>query len=117
VTLHWNEAAVAAMIRRGIEDGVTSAAQHLLTAANRHIPEDRNVPESEHRLERSGKASSAGDTAAVSYDTPYAVVEHERLDYHHQPGREAKWLERAGNQEGPQLAEIIAAKIRAQIHS
>jgi hypothetical protein len=110
VSLTWNGAAVSAEIERGIERGVAEAAHHLLEQANRHVPEDPD-----RRLERSGKVSTDGDTAAVSYDTDYAVIQHERLDYHHEPGREAKWLERTGNAERRELAEIVAARIRAAL--
>ena len=45
---------------------------------------------------RSGVASPPDPgtlKAAVSFDTPYAVVQHENLTFHHPGGRQAKYLE------------------------
>jgi hypothetical protein len=54
-----------------------------------------DVPLDEATLERSGVASTDPHliAAAVSYDTPYAVNQHENLQYHHPGGRKAKYLE------------------------
>ena len=42
----------------------------------------------------------------ISYDTPYAVRQHEDMSYRHDPGRTAKYLE------GPLMAEAqTVAKI------
>lgn len=30
--------------------------------------------------------------AAVTYDTPYAIIQHEDTTFHHDPGRRARWL-------------------------
>jgi hypothetical protein len=32
-------------------------------------------------------------TGQVSYNTPYAAIQHEELSYEHKPGRQAKYLE------------------------
>lgn len=37
--------------------------------------------------------SADGKSGTVSYDTPYAVVQHEVTWYRHRPGRKAKYLE------------------------
>jgi hypothetical protein len=50
--------------------------------------------------------------AAVSYDTPYAVRQHEEMDYQHSAGKTSKYLELplvASRQTGPAL---IAREIR-----
>jgi hypothetical protein len=54
-------------------------------------------------------------TAAVSYDTPYAVVQHERLDFRHAPGRTAKYLENSLNAARQEVAALIAAQIRRSL--
>ena len=52
--------------------------------------------------------------AAVTYDTPYAVYQHEELGLKHDAGREAKFLENAVNTESSAVQEIIAATIRGE---
>jgi hypothetical protein len=55
------------------------------------------VPIEEGTLGRSGQISTEtqGQTGvgAVSFNTSYAVRQHEELDYHHDQGRSAKYLE------------------------
>jgi hypothetical protein len=51
-------------------------------------------------------------TAMVSYDTPYAVRQHEELQWRHAPGRTAKYLENSLNAARPEIAAIIAAQVR-----
>jgi hypothetical protein len=51
-------------------------------------------------------------TAAVSYDGPYAVIQHEALDFRHAPGRTAKYVEEPLLEHHDTLQEIIAAQIR-----
>jgi hypothetical protein len=51
-------------------------------------------------------------TAAVSYDTVYAVRQHEELTWRHAPGRTAKYLEGPLAEELDTVREIIAAELR-----
>lgn len=72
------------------------------------------VPLDEATLERSGVASvdEPSMTAAVSYDTPYAVAQHENMEYQHAPGREAKYLERPWAASVRWALPMIAKEIR-----
>lgn len=94
---------------RGARRGLGLAARNVLTVSNRQVPHE------DGDLERDGAASVDDGKliAAVSYgrraDTKaYAVVQHERLDYQHDGGRNAKFLERAFNSERDTTARIIA---------
>ncbi|SJN34160.1 hypothetical protein [Mycetocola reblochoni] len=49
--------------------------------------------------------------ATVSYDTPYAVIQHERLDFHHSEGQ-AKYLEGPLEENRGTLQELIATEVR-----
>jgi hypothetical protein len=91
--------------------GLALAAEHILGEAN------KNVPHEEGTLERSGTTSvDPGKlTAAVSYDTPYAVRQHEDMNLRHNDGRTAKWLENAMNAEADTGAQIIADTIRGEL--
>ena len=73
--------------------------------------------EAKGTLERSGVASvDAGALrAAVSYDTPYAVYQHEGLDFAHPNGRRSKYLEGPLNSEHAKCEGIIAAEIRKSL--
>lgn len=101
-----------ASIRSAQLHGAELAAEHLLGEAN------KTVPIEEASLERSGAASTeqtGGETAlAVSYDTPYAVVQHESLHFQHDQGRSAKWLENAFNSEGDKALDVIARAVRGE---
>lgn len=91
------------------------AARGLLLGAEYVLAESQNVvPLDESPLQQSGTASvdEASLTASVSYDTPYAVRQHEELDFRHAPGRTAKYLENPLNASRSEVAQIIAAQMR-----
>ena len=106
--MSWNGDRISAEVHAAAARGLLLAAEHILGASNEHVPLEEGT------LERSGVASvDEGEmVAAVSYDTVYAVYQHERMDLRHAPGRTAKYLERALLDEGPAAQEIIAAQIR-----
>lgn len=100
-------------VKMGATAGLGLAAEHVLQVSNTHVPIEEGT------LERSGATSvdAGAGTAAISYDTPYAAVQHEDLTFHHDAGRHAKFLETAGNTERAQVRELIAASIRKQLGS
>jgi hypothetical protein len=89
--------------------GLALAAEHVLGEANKKIPLEEGT------LERSGSTSidEADLQAAISYDTPYAVKQHE-VPMNHDGGRTHKWLENALNAETDAVREIIAKTIRKE---
>lgn len=88
-------------------DAVTEAAEYLLEQAN------RTVPIEEGTLMGSGTVSSdrANMRAHVSYGTPYAVRQHESLNYRHASGRRAKWLERTFSEQREAVLQRMASKL------
>lgn len=52
-----------------------------------------------------------GHTAAISFNTIFASLQHEHMDWHHESGN-AKFLENAMNETRPEQIETIAAEIR-----
>lgn len=72
-----------------VEGGLQLAAEHILAEATDLVPIEEGT------LQRSGTVSidAMGTTAAVSYDTPYAARQHEEINWRHDPGRRAKFLE------------------------
>jgi len=107
----WYGRFVSQHVRAAAVEGLRDAAEHLLEYAN------RTVPLEEGTLMRSGQADVDPETlaATVSYDTPYAVVQHERLDFKHDPGRRAKWLELSLNEREEAIQQYIARKIRESL--
>lgn len=108
VEFNWRGRRVAERSRAGGIEGLKLASEHLLQTAN------ETVPIEEGTLMRSGIAQvdDAALKAAVSYDTVYAVYQHERLENRHAPGRRAKWLELAFYEESDTMAALVSAAIR-----
>jgi hypothetical protein len=109
--IRWNGNVALAAMRAGAIRGVRLGAEHLLQVSNGRVPIEEGT------LERSGVVSvdESAVTAAVSYDTPYAVRQHEELDYQHDQGREAKYLEKSLREETDTINEIIAAQVRRAV--
>lgn len=102
---HPSPSEMAARLERACERALLLSTEHLLTESRRHTPLE------EGPLERSGKATQDGLRGAVSYNTPYAVRQHEDLTYRHDPGRKAKYLEDTANSEAATIARIHAQAI------
>lgn len=106
--LRFNGTAAARQMREGAARGLYLAAEHVLAESQAVVPLD------ESPLMQSGTASvdPPSLTAVVSYDTPYAVRQHEELTWRHAPGRTAKYLENPLNAARNVVASIIAAEVR-----
>lgn len=91
--------------------GVALAAEHILGESNKKVPIE------EATLMRSGTVSTDPGkfSAAVSFDTPYAVRQHEDMHLRHDQGRTAKYLENAMNSEVTTAAEIIRKTIAGEL--
>lgn len=107
----WHGAAAKRQARRGAARGLGLATEHLLQVSNTQVPIEEGT------LERSGVASvdEGKLRGATSYDTPYAVKQHEDLTLAHDSGRNAKYLENAVNSERREVAEIIAGEVRQEL--
>jgi hypothetical protein len=86
-----NLAGVQAQLEAAAERAVLLGGEHVLGESSKVVPIEEGT------LSRSGKvtAETQGNVAvaAVSYDTAYAARQHEELDYRHDEGRAAKYLE------------------------
>jgi hypothetical protein len=105
-TLRLNSA-VKPAVHAAAAQGLFLGAEHLLQLSREQVPIEEGT------LERSGVASvdEAALTAAVSFDTPYAVRQHEELGYRHDAGRKAKYLEDPLNAERDAVSRIVAGEI------
>lgn len=109
--LDWNGPTVTAREHSGAVAGLRQAAEHVLGASRQRVPLEEGT------LERSGVASVDENTltAAVSYDTVYAVRQHEELTWRHDEGRTAKYLEGPLAEERDTVAALVAAEIRRSL--
>lgn len=103
-----NIKAVTAAEKQGAVKGLRHAVEHLLQVSRTLVPVEETT------LERSGTPSvdEASLTGAVSYDTPYAVRQHEEMDWRHDEGRQAKYLEQPMTTEANVMNDLIAAQVR-----
>lgn len=90
VTLKWHGKRAGAIVEAACRRGVTLWGESVLEGARRIVPLDEAI------LSNSGAVTPSADgrTATVSFDTPYAVRQHEETTYRHLPGRTAKYLEK-----------------------
>lgn len=111
--MEWDGDRIAALLDGDLADGLGDAAEHLLGTANELVPLD------EGPLMHSGVADVDRSSlrAAVSYDTPYAVRQHEEMDYRHAPGRSAKYLEIPFHAEREVMLELMAARARRRLRT
>ncbi len=79
--------ATKAEIEAAFTDGLGKAAETLLGDANTTVPHDEGI------LESSGTWTARDLQAAVGYNTPYAVRQHEEVDYVHPGKGRHHWLE------------------------
>ena len=103
---------VQAAVKAALMRGLVMAGEHILNVSNAQVPHE------EGDLERSGVVSSSSpseQTVAISYDTPYAVRQHEDLSLKHDAGRNAKFLSNACNSEAKTAGRIIARAVKGVV--
>ncbi|WP_101788649.1 hypothetical protein [Nonomuraea indica] len=106
--LKLNTKQIKARERAGAVRGLRKAVNHL------HDVSTAVAPIEESTLINSAVPSvdAANLRGAVSYDTVYAVRQHEELTWRHDPGRQAKYLEEPLNTESQTMLALVAAQIR-----
>ncbi|MEU7962366.1 minor capsid protein [Streptomyces sp. NPDC049097] len=92
--------------RRLASEGLRRGLEHVLAESRKLVPLDEGT------LERSGRADTDGLIGAVSYDTVYAVRQHEELTWRHAPGRSAKYLEIPMTRERDVVLRLMAVSLR-----
>ncbi len=92
--------------RRLASEGLQRALEHGLGVSNSRVPLEEGT------LERSGRVDVDGLNGAISYDTVYAVRQHEELEWKHLPGRQAKYLESAMNDSKDVMLQLMAVSLR-----
>ena len=114
----FNPGAIRAKLAQAAKNGSSGAniglrlgAEHLLGAAREIVPTEEGV------LENSGRTSydESSHQAAVSFDTEYAVVQHEDLAFKHDPGRQAKYLEQPMHTESATIAKLAQGAVKREM--
>jgi hypothetical protein len=109
--VEWNGGRFNSLMGVGLNAGLEEAAEYLLEEANRRVPIESL------RLEHTGEVSTDKERkrAAVSYDTEYAVIQHEK-SYRHDPGRQRKFLEIPWLAKRSEMRDIIGRAVRRHMH-
>jgi len=96
-----------------VEAALYQEAQIEMTESKRRVPVEHGILRGSgtvHRPTRSGRRISV----MLSYGGPaeaYAIVQHERLDYLHPRGGQAKYLESVLNESMPHMAARLATRM------
>ena len=80
---------------------VNSALEYILHESNKIVPLEEGT------LQRSGIAESSGLKGTVSYDTPYAIRQHEDRTLSHDHNRQPKYLERTVKNNKDKVREYL----------
>lgn len=110
------EAGISAALAKqqaGVLTGLWAAGEHVLGVSNAQVPFE------EGDLAASAAVSQDGTTGAtaISYDTPYAVRQHEDLSMQHDAGRNAKYLENALQSESATVTAIVLNALKGRLGS
>ena len=99
-----------AAIRRAMEKAVLDTATLVLAEAKRQVPEELGT------LRRSAvkDVDKGGEqiTIKLSFNTPYALIQHENRNFAHSGGKKAKYLEDPLKQYGPKMGKRIEDAVR-----
>lgn len=77
------------------------------------------VPVRTGRLKASGRVTFTGShwktKAKITYNAPYAMIQHENLQFSHAPGKQAKYVEGPARKFRPQMRRRYERKMRENV--
>jgi len=115
VRVTWNGAQVKARERAGAVIGLTQWTEHVAQAAVDVCPiEESTLVGSITPSVDAGSlrgAVCAGDSGSAAY----ALIQHEALDYHHNAGKTAKYIENPANESKAVGLGLVAAAVKAAL--
>ena len=111
--LRLDKQVLVGAIKRGGKKATWSALDHLASVSKEQVPLDTGALKNSCTV----SVNDDGSEGTISYDTPYAVEQHENLIYHHQRGRKAKYLEDPVNDRTVQseMAEIAKREFGTEL--
>lgn len=86
-------------------------APHALGEAVRRAPVEEGTLRASGHLDPPGEVDRSAPNSSeirIVFSTPYAAVQHERLDYEHPRGGQAKYLQSVIQEMGPRYAAALA---------
>jgi hypothetical protein len=88
-----------------------AGTEHMLEESNRTIPHETGA------MAGSGVASvdARALKGAFSWNTPYAVRQHEDTRLRHDQGRRAKWAEQTMREQAGRVLAFLAARMKAAL--
>ena len=89
VKLKLDKRLIKNVTQNGSQRATWMALDHLASVSKQQVPLDQGPLRNSCAVD----VNDDGSQGTVSYDTPYAVVQHENKNYRHQRGRKAKYLE------------------------
>lgn len=95
---------ILSLVEKAAQDAMRKAARKVLKRSNELAPVD------DGDLRRSGKVVVDDLSVTVRYTAPHAVFQHEHLDWEHDGGGGAKFLEIASDE--TDIAAEVAAAVR-----
>ncbi len=109
-------AAVLAKVVAHTEDALAEGGQVVLDRSQELVPIEGRPDTNGGTLAESGRVNRIGSdylpVVSVSYDGPYAVYQHEGLEFHHPTGGQAKFLELAMVEKSEQATAAIGTELR-----
>jgi hypothetical protein len=110
-TLKWNGSEATRRVHRSGAQGLKQAAEFVLDQSNQRAPIQDGT------LINSGATDvdEAAMEAVVTYDTPYAIKQHEDLSLRHPNGRQAKFLESAAKDNIERITDYLAQAIGNEV--
>lgn len=107
IKVNINKALIKATVKSGSRKATWAALDHLAAVSKEQVPIDQGILKNSCYVD----VNDDGSQGTVSYDTPYAVVQHENTWYNHQRGRKGKYLEDPANDSGVQheMAQLAAS--------
>ncbi len=108
-----DKALITSTTGRCCKKGTWMACDHLAAVAKEQVPLDQGPLKASCVVD----VNEDGSDGSVSFDTPYAVPQHENRSYHHQNGRKAKYLEDPANDKGVQseMKELAARGFQGEM--
>lgn len=113
IDVRLDKAKIKKVTKQCTRKGTWSALDHLAAVSKEEVPLDQGPLKNSCFVD----VSDDGSSGTVSYDTPYAVIQHEKTSFHHQGGRKAKYLEDPVNNGAVQaeMRELIARAYREEM--
>lgn len=103
--------------RKATEDGLGKVATLILAEAIKNLPvgDPEDDPDPAVNLRNLGHIEHVHGVYHIYFEGPYAAKQHERLDYNHPRGGQAKYLEHALQTVARVAPGVVAATIRERL--